>query len=371
MSENFREMKTGLRLLLIFSLGMNVVGGIGLFLKSREAAPVRKKLAAIQQSAAEAPRAHDNSPDAAPALELITGPFRGDPADPRLRDLGYVKAALLSEGFPEEVVGKILQSLRYQMLGGYELEAIRPRTPEVQQKLQEMSAEIWPPGPFPGPDEIARYGDLSAETMRVVGKVLTDSASKSDAFFFAALKPILSPAQFAEYEKYNTLLARRVQEAVASLDIDEATYTTLWEAAVKREGSIAPTEKFKNYVHSPSGLQAIEDYRRVLGDEGFVRILYLLDQVSASADAVYQVAGLTPTARADLFTEAFRNMHAAFQANGRQPESTQAAVGLYQELVRKAGLTPEQVAGFDKMELGSTLKRGSFGQGEYTIHVAR
>jgi hypothetical protein len=365
------DMKTALRLLLLVSLVMNVVGGIGLWLKNREAEPVRKKLAAIQQSAAKASRAQHNAPDAVPVVDPIAGPFSGDPADPRLRDLGYVKAALLSEGFPEELVGKILQALRFEILGGYELGEIRPRTPEVAQKLQQISDDIWPPGPFPSPDDIARYGDLSADTMRAVGKVLNDFRNEPDTDFFAALKPILSPEQFSEYEKYNTLLARRVQEAVASLDIDEATYTTLLEAAVKREGSTTPAEKFKNYVHSPSGLQAIEDYRRVLGDERFVRILCPLDQVSASADAVYQVAGLTPTARADLFMEAFRNLHAAFQADGRLPESAQTAANLYQELVRKAGLTPEQIAGFDKMELGSTLKRGTFGQGGSTIHVAR
>jgi hypothetical protein len=162
--------------------------------------------------------------------------------------------------------------------------------------------------------------------------------------------------------RYNSLLAQQVQRTLSSIDVDEATYLKLLEAAIAREGSATPDVQPSELMFRDKTTLSVENYRRILGDEQFLKLAARFDAGVALADAAYQMAGLSAELRADFFMEIYalkdRYLGRASRGANRE-EMSQAARSTYENIVRRAAFTPEQAAVFDQA-IGGFLKRGEF-----------
>lgn len=362
-------MTSALRLLFALSLGANLVAGTTLLVRRAASTPPAG-------DAAEKSAAADGIESAAAPVP----PRRSAALNPAEPDLLLLKESLIAEGFPKQVVEMILATLVDQRHGVYELEAqLRTQgdNPALRQQLQERLKQ--------GEAEMrrltdlyekldaqkvrtyaARYGDLPPATIEAIRKLESEHSrpvSATDRQFATALQGLLSAPQIAEYLRYNSLTAKMIQQTLSSIDVDEAVYSTLLDAALARDGAAAYDLQGREAGERNSQPATVENYRRVLGDEAFLQIAARFDPVIATADGVYQVAGLTPQARADLFLEIYRVKHqyaTAARAGGSRAEMQEAARRAYATIVQKAALTPEQIAGFDE-QLGAMLKRGEFG----------
>lgn len=358
-------MKSLFRLVLILSLGVNLLAGLAL---------VRR------QTAASASATPERAPTIAAASSHLAAsaaaPSASDASRPRTvdeTDLHAVQATLAAAGFPREVAATILATLITQKHGVYDLEARAQTDPDPslplqrRERLQQAEDEMRAFGDedlraiVDGERErlyAARYGDLPRATIEEIRRLESEHHAMPDRQFAEILRPVLNPAQIDEYLRHNSSAARQIQLTLSSLDVDEATYSAILDAAIARDGAAAPDAPPAEVAARDRQPGTVETYRQVLGDERFLKIIAAFDATIASADAVYQAAGLPPDLRAELFLDACRarDRHRGADRATRQA----AAAATHRALVEKARLTPAQVEGFDRM-LGLALRRGDFG----------
>jgi hypothetical protein len=295
-------------------------------------------------------------------------------------DLALTRDLLVAEGYSPKVVGIILTNLVGEKPGYRERSRLlreeskaKGITPEGRRKnealnqeiLQEVS-DLFPLTPVINIEEqrlqgyATHYGDLPAETAAKLRELESENRQTTDRRFAEKLPSLLTPGQTEDYLRYNSLLARTIQSTLASIDIDENSYDALLAAAIDREKSPAPDLSPTEAAMRNRSPSSVETYRRILGAEQFLRVISSLDSVSASVDAVYQVANLTPEERADLFIEASTVRYQRYSGVLPRELIPDTACRTYESLTHKAKLTPEQIEGFDRM-LGHYLKRGELG----------
>jgi hypothetical protein len=352
-------MRILLRVFLGVSLAANVAGGAKLLNRHAKRGLVSRETigGSSSKSANAASDTSERSTEQPKRTPVIDGAVAKTPSL-------ELKAKLLAEGYPKPVVSTIIATLMDEKYGPKpnaeqkkQAEAEMRTLTDLHQFMDEARAR----------NDALRYGDLPSQTIEAIKNLEKEHGRErgrppTDRKFATALQSILTPAQIEEYMRYNSLLAQQVQRTLDSIDVDEATYLQLLDAATAREGTITPDVNPAELMARDRALFAVESYRRILGDEQFLKLAARFDSGVASADAIYQTVGLSAALRAELFMElyALKDRYLGRAARGgNREEISQAARSAYEAIVRKADFTPQQTAVFDQ-GIGGFLKRGEF-----------
>ena len=221
-----------------------------------------------------------------------------------------------------------------------------------------------------------RFGDLPRDKITALEKIEADyqdlqrkaqmvgpdGATRIDREIQAKLaeekemdiRRVLSSEQAKDYFRYNSDGVRELRSQISRLRINEATYVQLADLALAnrdamRTKPVTPQGRFDGRT------MLFENYRAVLGERDFLTMARSLDPVGATLMPLYQTTSLPLARQSELFFAARRAAN-LIEAAGPL-EKPAVAAQAYQALTIGAGLTPEQIASFDKTPLGTTLKK--------------
>ncbi|MEO6569481.1 MAG: hypothetical protein ABIO94_12015, partial [Opitutaceae bacterium] len=159
-----------------------------------------------------------------------------------------------------------------------------------------------------------------------------------------ALSQFLSPAELADYWRFNSTVARHLQSLVQSITIDESAYARLLAAASAHHQASGGREVFD-----------IQHLRGLLSDAQCAELISRSgDSRNAVPDKIYREAGLSESQRVELHGLAAKIFSG--DRSGSTPENAQAVLNQIRATLASA---PDSVAAFEASSLASDLRRTS------------
>ncbi|MEO5960245.1 MAG: hypothetical protein ABIZ49_10740 [Opitutaceae bacterium] len=290
-----------------------------------------------------------------------------------LGDPRTVAEKMYRDGYPDDVVSSVVANLIDEWTGYAAIMEARKRGDATARRvsavfdgggaLQKYMHDLFPD--WRERDEFRlqreralRFGDLPLEKVLQVERIegefklsgrdeaegtLANNSSvieRHEAKIVEALGQFLTKDELKDYVRFNSRAARRVQEQVAKIEIDDATYDRLLAVEVARGPQVGQAI-------------ALAEWRGILSDRQFVQLIRP-GGMPGQADAIYRTAGLPDERRVDFFVL----IEQVTQSRNPQRSPLLAKEALVQ-IHAALAVSPENAQRFEASSTATMLKRAA------------
>ena len=369
---------TAVKILLLASLGGNAGLALNLWMprSSRvEPSPAALRIVARSNGSAAISTPYAIRPPAASdadrALMLEAAARYG--RMPALGDPRELAERMYREGYPPDVITSVVSPVFGEWMGS---EALKRAAREGSASARQFKDAIQKAdGPmvrymadlFPGmrasltsdKERELRFGALSQDKVAAIERLEEElkwglnnglpspwDGPKTEAKMNESLSRILTPEELADYWRFNSTVARHLQNLIRTITIDEATYDRLLTAATAHQKTVGGRAMFEPFeLQHLRGILSDADIAQLISNSGMSNDVVIMDKI-------YVAGGLSEMQRVE-----FHALAAKIAPGNRPGGSREAAQALLVQIRASLVGSPEAAAGFETSWLAKELKR--------------